>query len=177
MKREKCPICQELFLVEPLGSSKSPLLVVSGEPKGMENRTGMIWSGDGGDVLKGEFRRAGLRFMQMRHVFLYRHSTTHMSPRDFDWHEKQLLQEMRTKRGVLIVGTEPSQFLLGEKVSEFSSVEVSDLLKKRFPVLTNVEVAVACYNPVTASYRDSSVGEVRLAIERFATLTREIRYD
>jgi len=176
MSRVKCPVCNRLLLVEPFGPSDSPCLVVEDEPDSDETKTGRFWENGGGEVLKKELQVLGIRFIDMRYTAVYLHASANMDQRDLDWHQKQLLKEMVGRKAMLLIGSTTSEVLLGGKISDYSCVDVTHLLKLRFPPYTKeLEVAIACFNPTMATYRGSSIGEIRLALTRFAERTREIR--
>ena len=131
--RQKCPVCKKYLLVEPHGPEKAPLLTIGDEPGGTETMTGLPWSGDGGKVFKAELMRTGMKFLAMRHTNVYQHASKGMSDADVKWHQSQVMKEMTGRRGILIMGASASELLLGDKISEYSCVDVTDLLKTRHP--------------------------------------------
>ena len=166
MSRPACKHCGKL-LVEAGGPMKAPLLLVAEFPGLDEIKTGVPWSGKAGEVLKKELGRAGIQYNTCRSTNLWMHQ---MDPKGckMSWHIEQLMGEMQDRQGVLLMGSEVSKFLLGESISDITGLRVKS---KNFP--KSVKVAVAMYNPAFA-LRDK-VGEVRLAIERFAEWTEDFR--
>ena len=86
---------------------------------------------------------------------------------EFDGHWQRILGELSGRRAVLLMGSDVAQWFLGLPVSEATGLLVqSDKLPKKTK-------AVVVYNPVIASY--DKLGEVRLAIEKFGEVVRDLR--
>jgi uracil-DNA glycosylase family 4 len=164
--REMCPNCGDK-LVSPMGPSGSPLLLLGEFPGWLEQQRGIVWVGPAGDVLKKELALAGIQYTSCRATNVWLHEPSKEC--DHGWHVDRMLKEMEGRAAVLLMGSDVSTLFLGGPISDYAGMRVkSSLLPK------SVKVAVACFNPAICT-KQEGVGEVRLAIERFAELSREYR--
>ena len=160
MSRLACPNCGKL-LVEPDGRPGSKILFLGEFPGFQEVEMGRPWVGPAGDVFKRELQRAGIVYSTCRSTNLWLHEVDNKEC-DFKWHLEQAFKELQGKEAVLLIGSEVSKYLLERPVSEVSGLRVTaPLLPKE------VKLAVACFNPAVCT-KNEGIGEVRLAIERFA---------
>ncbi len=159
--RTTCPHCPRL-LVPSDGPLRSKVLILGEFPGEEEVKEGRPWVGPAGQVLRAELSRAGVRYEDCRVANLWLHGK--VKDCNFDWHLAQAKKELKGRKAVLLLGSEVAKAFLGVSVTDVTGLRVkSDL----FP--ESVELAVACYNPaILIGKAKMSVGEVRLAIERFA---------
>lgn len=166
MKRRTCPICKDLLLVEPSGPKDSPVLMLGEFPGLDEVRRGEQWIGPAGEVLRAELVRAGLSPQLCRMTNLWMHHPSE-DPKEIAWHEKQMFSELAGRKAVFLIGSDIAERILGRKISDVQGLRVKS---QRLP--DSVKVAVACVNPAVARQRKSTIGEIRLAIGRFAKLAK-----
>jgi uracil-DNA glycosylase family 4 len=146
--------------------------LIGDKPGKEEWMTGQLWSGRAGDVLKDELRRAGITFGACRTTNMWMHNKTHTDAAEYETCKNfmltNLFKEMEGRKAVLLMGAEVVSFFCpGFTVSQLNGLRVeSGYIKKGV-------IAVACLNPGTA-LRDK-VGEVRLAIQKFGKMTKEVR--
>ena len=190
--RPVCPICKHLQLVLPTGPEKSKLLIIGEYPGVEEIKTGRPWVGAAGEVLTQELERAGMNRDYIRITNLWQHKPP-TKPRatppkavaarakwneeriayiaEFSFHYAQMLKELKGRKGILLMGSDVTEALLGKSVSHVAGCYVqSDM----FP--NGYKVAVAIMNPavVFRTGSDGTLGETRLGIRRFAEAVREI---
>jgi uracil-DNA glycosylase len=167
MTRLTCPNCGKL-LVEPSGRPSSRILFLAEFPGFQEIEENAPWVGPAGDVFKRELQRAGIVYNTCRSTNLWLHGVDTKTC-EFKWHLEQAFKELQGKEAVLLIGSEVSKYLLEKPVSEVSGLRVTaPLLPKE------IKLAVACFNPAMAT-KGEGVGEIRLAIERFAAWSAPYR--
>jgi len=164
--RTACPKCGRL-LVEPDGPSKSKVLFLGEFPGFNEVELGRPWVGPAGEVFKEELRRVGILYQACRTTNMWMHDVTKEC--DVNWHLEQAIKEMKGREAVLLIGSDVCKWLVGKPVSDVSGLLVSAPLLPK-----SVKVAMAVYNPAVCT-KQEGVGEVRLALERFAKLSRPYR--
>lgn len=170
--RRTCTACKK-SVINPSGPIKANILLLGAFPGKEEFKYNAPWSGNAGDLLKGELRRAGITYGACRATNMWMHWKPHthddLYEECLDFNRSQMFKELQGRRAVLLMGSDVvSFFCRGYSVSELNGLEVeSEFLPK------SVEVAVACFNP--ASALRGSIGETRLAIQKFGKLTREMR--
>jgi len=187
--RPVCPICNHLQLVLPTGPTAAKLLIIGEYPGVEEIVTGRPWVGAAGEVLTEELTRAGLNRDYIRITNLWQHKPP-VKPRptppksvtaranwevarkaygsEFTFHYTQMLKELGGRKGILLMGSDVTEALLGKSVSQVAGCFVkSDILPK---------ISLAMMNPavVFRSGPDGMLGETRLGIRRFAEAVREI---
>ena len=163
MTRPQCPDCGKL-LVEPCGPPRASILLLAEFPGWYEIKSGVPWTGPAGKVLKDELRRVGIRYEKCRVTNLWQHEKDTKTC-ELSGHWQRTLVELQGKIAVLLMGSEVATHFLGVAVSDVTGTFVqSPLLPK------SVEVALAMYNPAIALH--DRLGEVRLAITRFAAAVR-----
>jgi uracil-DNA glycosylase family 4 len=178
-------------LVLPTGPEKAKLLIIGEYPGVEEIKTGRPWVGAAGEVLTRELERAGLNRDYIRITNLWQHRPP-TKPRatppkalaardkwneervayvaEFTFHYNQMLKELRGRKGILLMGSDVTEALLGQQVSHVAGCNVkSDMLPNGY------KVAMAIMNPavVFRTGPDGTLGETRSGIERFAKACRE----
>jgi hypothetical protein len=114
-----------------------------------------------GDIIRQELTRASINPARVRFTNLWVHAKKKVGECERGFHITILLQELMKVEFALISGTEPLQVLLGEGVS---ASERSGLIIKSKELPQNVTAMAA----VKISTGFDMLGEVRLAVERFA---------
>jgi len=163
MQRRKCPICNTRIIIDARGPTGGILL--AGEfPGYLEKIQGMPWVGPASKVLRSEMARIGMSMDQCRLTNLWLHDKTEEEG-EMNWHLKQLIEEMKQARAVLLMGSELAPLLFDHPVSEITGLTnlPSSLIPK------NVKVVGVSINPasVIAGNDGGVVGELRLALRNF----------
>ena len=186
MPREVCPICKKYQLIPPSGPKDSPWLLIGEYPGFEEIKQGVPWAGQAGKVLDQELERAGLNRDYIRVTNLWLHKAP-VAPRatppktksaletwhklkkayaaEFSFHYTQMLKELKAREAVLLMGSDVTMALLGVTVTSVAGCFVkSDIIP------SSTKVVVAMMNPaiVFRPGPEGTLGETRLAIQRFA---------
>lgn len=159
--RAKCNVCKRT-LIDPVGPLGAEILLVGEFPGWDEIRQGAPFVGRTGDVLREELARVGIQYTKCRSTNLWSHEKTNEC--DIDYHIKLLAAEMYNKKYALLMGSDVSKALLNTGVMNVSGLVVTS------PFIPDGMIAVACPNP--ASLFKGRVGEVRMAMEKFALQIR-----
>lgn len=160
-----CPICGGA-LVYPTGPEKAPILILGEFPGWMEMQSHTVWVGQAGTVLKAELHRVGIDYKACRATNLWMHLPS-PEPKEIDWHRRQANAEMRGRKAILLVGSDVAKTYLGKSVSDVNG------LSFKLKNFGNVP-AVASINPAQLLNDDGTMGEVRLAMDRFGELVRRL---
>ena len=163
MTRSQCEYCGKQ-LVEPCGPPRARILLLAEFPGWYEIKSGVPWVGPAGKVLKDELRRVGIRYETCRATNLWQHAKDTQTC-DLSGHWQRTLVELQGKIAVLLMGSEVATHFLGAAVSDVTGTFVSSSLLPK-----SVEIAMIMYNPAIALH--DRLGEVRLAITRFAAAVR-----
>lgn len=170
----KCEVCKG-FLVQPSGPEDSPFLLVGAYPGWEEMKKGIPWVGNAGKVLKSELRLAGLAYEECRVTNLWLHNEVKEShdaySEEFTWHSKMLQEEMKGRKGILLMGRQPILRLTGQAITDVESLNIKRMGK--FP--KSVEFVIASRNPAQALIDGAVVGNVRHAIQRFVDMARSVK--
>lgn len=163
-----CEVCHR-DIIYPSGSPKAPVLMFGAYPRHEEIRKGKPWVGNVGKALRGEMSRAGLSEQRVRLTNVWLHKEKEEECK-ISWHMDILLFEMKRQKpeAVMVMGSLPARLFFEEKVSDITGLEVTS---PYFP--PSVKVSMAMVDPMTAHH--GGIGEVRLAIQRFAKLVDELR--
>jgi len=182
---DECPICG-MNLVYPIGPIDAPLLLLGAIPAWEDVVKGRPWASstrkdrygstiqNGADVFKAELRKAGIEFRNCRATNMWLHNEVKEKeesyPEEFRFHFDMMLEELKGKKGVLIMGRQVIQTLTGKNITD---VEFVNIKSHYFPA--SVKVAIVSKNPSIALTDGAVVGNVRFAIQRFADLTYKLR--
>jgi uracil-DNA glycosylase family 4 len=157
VQREKCPRCGKL-LIAPAGPPSSKILLVGEFPGVEEIKQGRPFIGKTGDVLRAELLRVGLTLPELRQTNLWQHAKDEKGC-DLNFHLDRMVKEFEGKTHVLLMGSDVTQALLGEKVSAHSGLMVKIRPYKDIHFWVSPNPAIAFKSPI---------GEMRLAMTRFA---------
>lgn len=159
---DRCPICLSEMIVPPTGDRKSLILVVGDAPGEEELEKGRAFIGPTGRVLKTELLRKGVRLHDFRIMNLWQHAVND-NPECFDLGVKEVIKESKGKKLIVLVGADTVKYFTGEKVSDWNGLMCHSAFLGDVFVMNQ---------PATAFH--GGLGEVRFAIERLATLVKEI---
>lgn len=164
----ECEVCGDP-LVLPSGHTQSPILMFGDSPGWEDIRDMRPWVGNAGEVLHTELTRAGIDPRMVRLTNMWMHDP---KPECQPFHMQFLMRELTNRKAVMVMGATPVKYFFfpttGKSVSEITgTVQTST----RLP--STVQVAMPMVNPGIALH--GTIGEVRLAITKFAALTRELR--
>ena len=163
MTRRLCPICAE-EVVSPRGSKNADILIVGEFPGRDEIKQGKVFVGGTGYVLRTELAHVGIDLVQCRLTNLWMHKPN-KDERCFDVGYKQVIQEAKGKRAILLVGSDTVKTFTGMKVSDVCGLEID------VPVFS-ADVVFAMVNPAIVYH--GGIGEVRLALEKFSKRLEEL---
>lgn len=165
MIQNNCPICGNVLL-EPYGRVESDILLVGEYPREDDMKAGVPFVDEAGKVLEYEIMRAGQDMWSCRLANLWQHPIN-KNPDCFEYCVRALTLEMAGRK-VLFMGSELTTFFLDAKVTDLAGLVVTSPL---FPRSTKF---VMCA-PAPAYVLHSTVGEFRLALEKFITKCKEIQ--
>ena len=161
MTNKTCPICNTTTC-PPSGHSKS-LLIVGEFPGRLELERGQPFATSpmfisAGKVFRKELERVGLSLFDFRVCNLWKHEPN-KSEECFQDGYNSVLDEAKGKSAVLLVGSDVVETFTGHKVMDVSGLQVDSSV-------LSAPIIYAMVNPALALHR--GIGEVRLAIEKFA---------
>lgn len=172
--REACEICGDL-LVMPTGHADSPLLMVGAYPGWEEIKRGIPWVGNAGEVLKSELRRVGYNIRLVRLTNFWGHREPDKKDdrynEEYDYHFARLIDEMKGKKSVVLMGSQPVRIITGQNVTDVEGMVVTPIV----PIPKSVEVLFAMRNPASVLTDGAVVGNVRHSMERWGELSKEWR--
>ena len=154
-----CPICGSNDCVAAYGPKSSEILIIDPYPDEFSLQSGMPHKSKGIDrVLKKEFRFLGVDINRVRITNLWLHPPN-KNPDCLAHGFKKAIEECVGRKYVLLLGADP--------VRKFTGMGVEDTcgLWLKSPYLS-IPV-MSCVNPAQMFYRDASVGEIRLAFQKF----------
>lgn len=166
--QSRCPKCGKL-LIPPFGNSAAPYLMVGDFPGYHESIAGVPFAfrrkpteTRSGDILRDELNRVGISIQQALLTNLWQHQKDEKGC-DLALHLNPLTTLFTDRTHVLLMGSDVTQALIGEKVNVVSGlqVKVPGFSKVRFWVSPNPALAMS-----------QPIGELRLALSRFAEDTK-----
>ena len=163
--RGRCPHCNAM-LVAPAGPSNAKVLLVGEFPGHNEIRQGRPFVGWAGDLLKKEMGMAGLQYTACRVTNLWQHGKS----KDEDclnWNFSQCVDEMKGRRAILLMGSDCANAFLEDSIMNVAGTKVKS---PYFP--KEVKVIMAAPNPAILLH--DTVGEFRLALNKFAKETKKL---
>lgn len=160
-----CPKCGTP-LVEAAGPKDAIALLVGDSPGVAEKVQGVPFVGKAGDILRVELQRVGLSLDEFRLTNLWMHDAM---PAEENYHLGALIKEANRHKLVLMMGSDVVRKMTGRNVSEVSGLTVRSRYVGRGTRL------MASFNPAYAFKEGSTIGELRLAIERFAAQYRKLQ--
>lgn len=163
MISQMCPACSEI-VVSPMGVSQD-LLIVLEKPSERDEEMGLPFSIHSkyitpGEVLRKEFSRAGLNVSEFRCVTYVLHNTG-LTDNCIEAGRKNVLDEAKDKKAILLVGQEAVKAFMGE---EYDAADVNGL-QVESPFLS-APIIYALINPTQIF--SGGIGELRFGIQEFA---------
>lgn len=158
-----CPVCAEVA-VPPSGDKKSKILIIGEFPGDGELAVGRPFVGYTGKVLRAELNRVGIEFFLCRVANLWLHAPNN----DENCYKAGLeivLDEAKGREAILLIGSECAETFLGLKIMEVSGLQVQS------PMLS-CDTVFAMVNPAIVFQPNQGVGEIRLALRKFAEACR-----
>lgn len=153
-KNPLCPVCaNECFM--GYGPKDSLALVITDEPEIGEKAP----LSPAMQALRDELSREGLDLLAMRYVPLYRHPKLNSCKEE---HSRWLFEEIIQHQIILACGVEICKMLVGETPLNVCG------LRMKSPLLSEDRVLICSVNPAIVVSRDGTVGELRLAVRKFA---------
>lgn len=156
--RNKCPECG-MLLVEPIGNPKATILIAGEFPGWEEQRDGRPFVGRSGQVLQTELTLAGVDINSCRLTNLWLHEKPGKKterPCDLNYHLKRLVEEMQGRQHMLIMGSD-----ICKALTTWGVMDVSGLW-----IVTGYGKVMVAPNPASSFH--GTIGELRLALKRFA---------
>lgn len=155
-----CPACNK-ELIPSVGDEEYPILIVGNKPDKDKH-----FDGNTIRILVAELGKFGIDLRSCRKTNYWLHApNSKTSCRKFM--EKQLTEEAKGKKAILLLGAEPVSFFTDRKygISEVSSLRIES------ETSFSAKVILASVHPSEA-FR-GGVGELKLAFKRFATALQE----
>lgn len=156
-----CDQCGRRSLL-PVGPANARILLVADSPTIFDVREGQPWTGPGGQVLRIELRRVGIRYDDCRVTNMWLHPKSN----DCGGHLQHVLQEMDNRPAVLLMGADAVSHFIGLNVSDINGLRVDQMGAAKEMLPPTVGVAYAMFNPALALH--DRLGEVRQAFGKFA---------
>lgn len=151
-------------LLRPWGSLDSPIAVVSDVPGFEDVKNGVVYSGTYGEALKLELGKAGIQAAGIRMLTMWKHGIDKEC--DIDWHATTTLEDLKGVKLVLMLGTECLSTYTGYTASEISGTIVKSKMLPKVIVVAGPSISTLGKTPI---------GELRLAINKFAEQRRKIK--
>ena len=168
----ECPVCGKR-IVPAWGDTNSDVLIAAEFPGNDEMRRGIPFVGEMGAVLEYELFLVGVNLREFRIANLWQHykptKMTEEGQECYNHFVGDLVKEMKGRK-VLLMGSENANTFLSMKISECSGLVVNSPL---FP--KDVKFVQMCVNPAVALQKGGTLGEVRLAIQKFARRCKEVK--
>lgn len=180
-----CPLCRQR-LVQPIGPREADILIAGEFPGWTEIKTGVPFSDRAGNILRRELRRVGINYMACRVTNLWLHAK-HPGGRskaqkeeleiELNWHRGQLLEELKGRRAVLLLGSDVTEALTGYHVLDVAGLNLVRLPKKalldRFAKRDTIVMAAP--NPAVVYQKGQTAGELTLAFDKFAEAYNQLK--
>lgn len=157
----KCDICNRR-LVLPSGPEDAPLLLVGEFPGSEEIREGKPFVGQTGLILFTELARVGIAMQVCRTTNLWMHEfdpSMYDEPKHLEWHLARLMEVAAPTKHILMMGSELARLFLRRPITSVCGLQME------VPYFPDKTITFSL-NP--AAIMHGTLGEVRLAIEKFA---------
>lgn len=161
---EQCPVCHSNKLVPAFGPQKAKILLVAEYPGEEEIKQGVPMVGPMSNVLKTELAYAGLDFRTMRRMNVWQHSPNKNKDCFANGVEK-VIKEAKNRHAILLIGSDTVKYFCDLPVTNVCGLQVKSSY-------LSAPIIVACINPAIVFRGGHGVGEIRLALKRFADLVK-----
>lgn len=155
-----CPICHTTEMVFPSGPKDADILIIGDAPGEDEVGKGKPMTGPMGTLLKQELGRVGIDLRMCRKTNLWIHPAN-KELKCFQYGMDAAIKEAKGRKAILLLGAEPVKVFCGVSVSTVNGLVVKSSY-------LSAPLIVAMYNPASVFQRGGVIGEVRLALEKFA---------
>lgn len=143
-------------MLNPAGVPEAEILFVGDAPNGLDIKNDEVWTGPAGDIMRAEFRKAGISSKNIRVTNMWRHPKT--KDCNFEaYHLTTLLHEMMNRKLVVLMGAEACKYFTDENVSDMNGLVVTSEM-----IPSTVGKTIAMFNPALALH--DRLGEIRFAI-------------
>ena len=160
-----CRICHTEDCVPASGNKNSPILVVGEQPGKEEIKKGKPLVGNTGTIFKMELARIGIDLNRLRICNLWHHDPKGSTQFCLQEGVSRVLEEAKGKEAILLVGSETVTYFCNENVSDVSGMIVHSHY-------LSAPIVFACVQPATVFH--GGLGELRLSLEKFGELIKEI---
>ena len=143
--------------VPPSGPSNANILLVANAPTKYDVKAMRPWTGDAGRLLQTELRRAGMIYNNCRVTNMWQHKK--VKECDLIYHVEFVLEEMKDRPVVILMGADTVSYFTVEKVSEVSGLRVGP--SPRLP--KSIGLTYAIFNPAIAMH--DKLGEIRWGLK------------
>jgi uracil-DNA glycosylase family 4 len=157
-----CPICGNENCVPPAGNKDSKIAIIAEFPGQEEILKGRPMVGSMGELLKIELGKLGIDLKRLRVGNLWHHAKNDNAD-CLQYGAEQMIKDSIDREVILLLGSDAVKFYTGFYVSDVSSM----IVKSNYFSGT----VFASVNPAIAFHQ--SVGEVRLALTKFANYIHE----
>ena len=154
-----CPACAEVG-VPPSGVKESPILIIGSFPDDADLERGRPFMGTTGKVLRSELKIAGIEPFVVRMANLWLHKPNG-NENCYKAGLDIALDEAKGREAILLVGSECVEVFTGHKVMDVCGLQVDS------PMLS-CDTVFAVINPSSVFAPGAGVGEIRLALKKFA---------
>ena len=124
--------------------------------------------GNSREILEKELGRVGINYKDCRKTNLWMHSipktTEDGYEEELEYHKNNLLVEMEGRKAILLMGRQPVEAILKEKIADVEGLQIP----------WKDSIMVVCKNPSIVLTQGAVIGNIRHAIERFGGLVREL---
>jgi len=159
-----CPVCGREDCVPASGVSTSPVLIVGEFPGAEEIKYGEPLVGATGRVLRTELAYLGIDMRGLRLCNLWLHEPN-KNEKCLEYGASKVIEEAKGRKAILLVGSDAVEYFCNMKVSKVAGIPITS------PYLS-ASLIMACPNPALV-FKGSSVGEMRLALQKFAKRIEE----
>lgn len=166
-----CPVCGEPG-VPASGPEDADILIIGEFPGEDEMQKGRPFVGPTGKVLRNELRIAGIEFNLCRVANIWLHEPTKDKKGETQAKECRqygldlVLDEAKNRKAILLVGSECAETFTGMSVMKICGLQVES------PMLS-CDTIFAVVNPAIVFQPNKGVGEVRLALKKFAAACKQ----
>lgn len=154
-----CPICAEKSIV-PSGPKDAKILIIGEFPGDVEMEYGRPFVGPSGKVLKQELRLAGIEPYLCRITNVWFHPPN-KRPECLKLGLDMTMEEAKGKEAILLIGSEVSAIFLDKPVTDVCGLQVNS-------PMFGCDTVFAMLNPAIVFQEGRGVGEIRLALKKFA---------
>lgn len=164
----KCPHCNK-DMVDPSGPKDSPILLIGEFPGDEEVKQSRPFVGPTGNVLRPELGYRGIDLTQLRVTNIWLHKPNGNED-CYNYGLQKCISEAKGKKIILLIGSDAVKEFVGKDASVYDlcGLEVESH-KLSAPTI------MAILNPAIVFQKGGVVGEIRLAIDKFAEKVEKLK--